>query len=552
MSRSHVVRGSCCLLAPFEMLWVLTVGLAKGAFWLLTISVLLFVAAVPYLVQAAVYLYAVTFMICGLAIFGVVLAGAAMVCASLSPAFRRWLASTQGYKRHLAKLPGLDKTDSASLGTTLLIYLLLASAGSWVLVLPFFIKAELTAALVVCALAGLVLLHGWAIRGWSFKISRGTSAASSARSSRFEHISQLHELRAMDPAEFERYVGHMFEEMGYQVKFTSYSSDEGVDLILRGANSRVVVQCKRYSGTVGQPVVRDLYGTMMHERADSAYLITTGVFSSPAKEWAKGKPIQLVDGVALVQWIEQLRKKKSDSTRRSDQVPPPKPYPFPLKQVTNEVSRKGYVWVALIAVLASPFLCITAGANVSRAVEQSTTVAPTPYVELTPSDTMMPTLDLTSALEPTVRPTPTPHPSPMPSPSCTPSPIPADTPEPANCWNAQYVADVTIPDGTRLDPGEMFTKTWRVRNVGTCIWEKVTLVLSSGENMGASVIDVSRTEPGETIEINARMTAPTESGRYRSEWSFSNGSSSFDLLTVVIEVRALPTPAPEPTQRLSN
>jgi hypothetical protein len=108
------------------------------------------------------------------------------------------------------------------------------------------------------------------------------------------------------------------------------------------------------------------------------------------------------------------------------------------------------------------------------------------------------------------------------------------------------VADVTIPDGRRLDPGEVFTKTWRVRNLGTCIWEGVTLVPSSGENTGGSVIDVPRTKLGETIEISARMTAPTESGRYRSEWLFSNGSSTFDFLTVIIEVRVVPTPTAEP------
>ena len=35
---------------------------------------------------------------------------------------------------------------------------------------------------------------------------------------------------------------------------------------------------------------------------------------------------------------------------------------------------------------------------------------------------------------------------------------------------AQFVADVTVPDGTRYDPGATFTKTWRLRNIGTCTW----------------------------------------------------------------------------------
>ena len=35
---------------------------------------------------------------------------------------------------------------------------------------------------------------------------------------------------------------------------------------------------------------------------------------------------------------------------------------------------------------------------------------------------------------------------------------------------AQFVTDVTVPDGTKYDPGATFTKTWRLRNVGTCTW----------------------------------------------------------------------------------
>src|SRR5512145_1793119 len=52
---------------------------------------------------------------------------------------------------------------------------------------------------------------------------------------------------------------------------------------------------------------------------------------------------------------------------------------------------------------------------------------------------------------------------------------------------AQFIADVTVPDGTRFDPGATFKKTWRLKNIGTCTWTtSYSLVFDSGEKMGAA------------------------------------------------------------------
>ena len=48
------------------------------------------------------------------------------------------------------------------------------------------------------------------------------------------------------------------------------------------------------------------------------------------------------------------------------------------------------------------------------------------------------------------------------------------------CFDARYVADVTVPDNTQLDNGEAFVKTWRVRNAGTCDWPEDTVLAFSG------------------------------------------------------------------------
>ncbi|HET6846235.1 MAG TPA: NBR1-Ig-like domain-containing protein, partial [Anaerolineales bacterium] len=52
------------------------------------------------------------------------------------------------------------------------------------------------------------------------------------------------------------------------------------------------------------------------------------------------------------------------------------------------------------------------------------------------------------------------------------------------CNAAAFVRDVSIPDGTTVQPGADFTKTWRLSNVGTCTWTTAyALVFVTGDRM---------------------------------------------------------------------
>lgn len=109
-------------------------------------------------------------------------------------------------------------------------------------------------------------------------------------------------LYALSPADFEAYVAHLFRRKGYQVQLRGRSGDLGVDLVLISPQGkRAIVQCKRYRKQVGPDVVRELYGTLMHEQVAHAFLVTTADISDSARQWAQGKPITLVDGLALSQ-----------------------------------------------------------------------------------------------------------------------------------------------------------------------------------------------------------------------------------------------------------
>lgn len=117
----------------------------------------------------------------------------------------------------------------------------------------------------------------------------------------------LQQLRTVSPAEFERYVAAVFRQKGYHVAVRGRSGDLGVDLdVTNQQGRRAVVQCKRYRSTVGPDVVRELYGTMIHERAAHAFLVTTADISDAAREWARGKPITLVDGALLIDLTHEL------------------------------------------------------------------------------------------------------------------------------------------------------------------------------------------------------------------------------------------------------
>ena len=107
-------------------------------------------------------------------------------------------------------------------------------------------------------------------------------------------------LRAMSGTEFESFVADVFQRSGYASELTPSTGDHGIDIILRKLGRVIVVQCKRWDGAVGEPVLRDFYGAMVAARADSGFVVTTNTFTVQAVDFVKDKPIELYDIDALV------------------------------------------------------------------------------------------------------------------------------------------------------------------------------------------------------------------------------------------------------------
>jgi hypothetical protein len=97
------------------------------------------------------------------------------------------------------------------------------------------------------------------------------------------------------------------------------------------------------------------------------------------------------------------------------------------------------------------------------------------------------------------------------------------------CDAAAFVKDVTIPDGSKLEPGKDFTKTWRLLNAGTCSWTRsYALVFASGDRMHApvSVGMPGNVNPGQTIDLSVEMSAPDNNGDYQGYWRLRNAAGA--------------------------
>jgi len=120
-------------------------------------------------------------------------------------------------------------------------------------------------------------------------------------------------LAAMDWEDFEHLIRELFEKEfqsnGGEVKVTQASHDGGVDAIaydpdpIRGG--KIIIQAKRYTNTVSVSAVRDLYGTVMNEGATKGILVSTADYGPDAYEFAKGKPLTLLNGANLLHLLEK-------------------------------------------------------------------------------------------------------------------------------------------------------------------------------------------------------------------------------------------------------
>ena len=216
------------------------------------------------------------------------------------------------------------------------------------------------------------------------------------------------------------------------------------------------------------------------------------------------------------------------------------------------MKKRKYFYVFVAVILISSFLLSAcelsdADATPTLTVEEVQTLAVGTFsASLTETAIAMPT----STSTPTI----------TPSPTLTITPMMTNTPgtpfgavgvlPTTSCNSMAYVSDVNIPDNTTMKPGQTFTKTWRVRNNGTCVWDAgFKLSFVGGDAMGGTSLVLGKAvNPGEEIEISVPMVAPSTAGSIRGNWKMATTTGTFfgDEIYLIIVVSGSGTAATVP------
>ena len=150
--------------------------------------------------------------------------------------------------------------------------------------------------------------------------------------------------------------------------------------------------------------------------------------------------------------------------------------------------------------------------------------------------------------------------------AASPTPLPTSTPLPTAtsipCDRASFVTDVTVPDGSDYSPGDVFTKTWRLKNAGSCTWTSgYDLVFDHGDQMGApavSQLTSGTVGANQTLDVSVQLTAPGSEGGYQGYFKLRNPSGVvFGIgptanVAFWVEIEVLGPPEPDFTVSFTN
>jgi len=112
-------------------------------------------------------------------------------------------------------------------------------------------------------------------------------------------LSNINNLKALSPQQFEDAVSEMYQRLGYKVYQTPYSNDGGKDAIMWKDGKKYLLECKRYDNPIGRPPLQKFFAAIIEEKAYLGYFVTTSTFTDTAYEYAKKSRIKLINGNSL-------------------------------------------------------------------------------------------------------------------------------------------------------------------------------------------------------------------------------------------------------------
>ena len=129
----------------------------------------------------------------------------------------------------------------------------------------------------------------------------------------------LESIRDLPWRRFEELVAEAFRRDGYAViENAGTGADGGVDIRLRKGEESYLVQCKNWrKQRIGVATVREMFGVLVAESAREVFVVCSGAFTAEAVRFAKGKPINLVDGDTLMEMVARVRRDESNGVHAS-------------------------------------------------------------------------------------------------------------------------------------------------------------------------------------------------------------------------------------------
>ena len=115
-----------------------------------------------------------------------------------------------------------------------------------------------------------------------------------------EKHKKLEDWKKLDGREFEKIVALIYKNLGYKAKIIGGAGDRGIDIVMQKDNKKWFIQCKQME-VVSPKYVREFYGSVVDRlrEGEKGFLVTTGDFTEEGNEFAKDKPLELIDGLKL-------------------------------------------------------------------------------------------------------------------------------------------------------------------------------------------------------------------------------------------------------------
>ncbi|MCF6177061.1 MAG: restriction endonuclease [Victivallaceae bacterium] len=120
----------------------------------------------------------------------------------------------------------------------------------------------------------------------------------------------------MNGYEFEDFLSKLFSSLGYEVKTTARSNDQGADLFAEKFGRKIVIQAKNYTENVGNSAVQQVLSAKTFYKCDDAMVITNSYFTNSANKLAEAGNVRLIDRKGLKRYLDEYNQMIVDNAVR--------------------------------------------------------------------------------------------------------------------------------------------------------------------------------------------------------------------------------------------